>query len=107
ILQENITFSNYIKIVCREHITVSGSARLKNVILYSPQRITISNNRHFQGQLYSEEKIVIRDQVKLHYPSIAMVYSRSDTGSIHISSGSEISGSVIYVTRDKPPIPTH
>jgi hypothetical protein len=75
-------------------------------LFYSPEQITLSNIRQFEGQLFSEEGIVVKDKSKLAYPSLVMAYSANDTGSVKILPGSEVSGTVVFLTRDRSIVPT-
>jgi len=101
-----VTLSNYLKIVCSEEISLQGFGAYKGVIFYSSKQITLSNIRQFEGQLFSEEGIVVKDNSKLTYSSLVMTYSANDTASVKILSGSEVSGSVVFLTRERSIVPT-
>ncbi len=103
-IQNSLSIINFVKIVSDGKIAVKGRSTFREAILYSPQQIKISNVKYFEGQIFSEERIALENQTKLEYPSIAMVYISSDSGSIKLLGDSEISGAVVYLSnREKTP----
>jgi hypothetical protein len=105
-INSHITLSNYLKIVCSEDISLQDFGAYKGVIFYSPKQITLSNIRQFEGQLFSEDGILVKDNSRLTYPSLVMAYSADDTASVKILPGSEISGTVVFLTRERSIVPT-
>ena len=93
-----LTINEQVQILCNHKIKIEGPAQIQDAIFFSPENINVSTAYRFEGQLFSERSILIGQAVHLDYPSIAMVYTSRDTGSITIANGVEINGTVLYLS---------
>lgn len=68
----NLSLSGKIVILSAEQITIDGSCRLENIILIAPSVIF---NEGFSGscQVFSNEKIELKHNVSLKYPSVLLL----------------------------------
>ncbi|RMG28784.1 MAG: hypothetical protein D6732_18235 [Methanobacteriota archaeon] len=105
-IHTKLRITNYVKVLCSGPIIVEGGGSYEEVIFYSPKQIVLSGVPYFRGQLFSESGIRVKNHSRLHYPSIVLTYSNDDTSTIQLLKGSEITGTVMYVTRNRLPIPS-
>jgi hypothetical protein len=98
-VKNNITLENYVTLVCNKNLILEGNIHLKRTIIYSSGQISVNKVNRFEGQLFSENSIVIGQNISLDYPSVLLVNSELDTASIILSSHSEVSGSVILSSK--------
>ncbi|MCB0258429.1 MAG: hypothetical protein KDH97_09170 [Calditrichaeota bacterium] len=100
-IESGVTLSNHITVLCKKGITLGGAARLKDVIIFSPDSIRLSDPAFFQGQLFAGRKIVITESTQLTYPSLAVTYNADPEATIHIHSGAELSGTAVLAVREE------
>lgn len=97
-INSSLKLDNHIQILSYKSIIIKGKVNFEDVIFYSPENIIISKPNYFEGQVFSESSIQIKRNSKLDYPSVLMVFTEKDTGSIQLYPGSNVSGSIIYLT---------
>jgi len=97
-INSSLKLDNHIQILSNKSIIIKGKVNFENVLFYSPENIIISNPNYFEGQVFSENSIQINRNSRLDYPSVLVVYTEKDTGSIQLYPGSNVSGSIIYLT---------
>ena len=99
ILKNNLTMEHFVQIICNRSVLIQGKgSTYHQVLLYSPEKIILSEVDNFCGQIFSKQAIVIENGSRLHYPTLLMVWSSYDSSFIKIDTSSSISGSIILVS---------
>jgi hypothetical protein len=85
-------------IVSDYEIEINGPIDVHESILYSPKAITIMSSTKLEMQVFSRTAIEVGANVKLNYPSLLMVYTANDSGSIKLAKEAEVNGSLFYLS---------
>ncbi|MCB5252373.1 MAG: hypothetical protein LHW51_05275 [Candidatus Cloacimonetes bacterium] len=92
--------------ISRNGISVSGTVRGSNGILYSPKYVSIKDKASISAQAIAGDSIVVMNQVRLEYPSVLYLDNRDsmehNPKMIAVRDSSQVNGSVIYnsISRD-------
>jgi hypothetical protein len=99
ILKNNLIMEHYVQLISNRSILIQGKcSTYHKVLVYSPEKIILSEVDNFCGQIFSNQAIVIENNSRLHYPTLLMVWSDSDSSFIQIDASSSMVGSVILVS---------
>jgi hypothetical protein len=101
IINSQLELKNRVKLLCSKPIRIQGKINLENAILYSPDKIILSNVQDCRIQIFSEKSIELTNNTCLEYPSLLMVHSKTDSGNIIIQTDCKISGSLLYLNNLK------
>ena len=102
----NIELSGNIVVIAEKKINVFTSARLKNIILISPE---IFFENEFKGQLqaFASDSLVLGTNVHLEFPSvIGLVNNNINTAYIILYEKSLIAGGIVLFQSNKPVKPS-
>jgi hypothetical protein len=105
VLKTPVMIHQRVIILSDQKIIINSGVDIREAIFYSPEKISVLQGAYLELQLYSKTGIYIGENATLDYPSLLMVYSPQDTGSIVISNESEVSGSLFYLSDSDYPSP--
>ena len=97
-MQDSCRIGPWVILVSEQEILIDGPVEIENSILYSKNKITVQSCISLQAQIFSESAILIGEGISLRYPSLMTVLTRGDSGSIRLSTGSELNGSAYYLS---------
>jgi len=99
ILKKDLVMEHYVQIISSCSILIQGEgSTYHEALLYSSEKIILSEVDNFCGQIFSNQTIVIKNNSHLHYPTLLMVWSDCDSSFIQIDASSSVSGYVILVS---------
>jgi hypothetical protein len=91
--------------ISRDGISVSGSVRGRNGILYSPKYVSIKDNASISVQAIAGDSIVVMNQARLEYPSVIYLDDKDGMAQnpkmIAVRDSSQVNGSVIYKSQSR------
>ncbi|WP_339883485.1 hypothetical protein [Polaribacter vadi] len=113
IILANLSLNGHLLIVSKRSITITASAKLKDVILIAPE-ITIESNTIGTFQAMASKRITVESNVQLAYPSALVVLHKGgsiinqsrntnqpkEDSSIEIQKNTEFRGVVLYLSEN-------
>ena len=97
-LSAPIRISNRAMILSDHEIEINGQLDIKESILFSTEAISITNVKKLEMQVFSRTSITVAENVQLDYPSLLMVFTQNDSGSIRLAKRAEVNGSLFYLS---------
>jgi hypothetical protein len=97
-IQDSCRIGPWVILVSEQEILIDGPVEIENSILYSKKKVSVQSCISLQAQIFSESAIFIGEGISMRYPSLMTVLTRGDSGSIRLSTGSELNGSACYLS---------